>query len=106
MNEAWERLKALAQKRQEKLYGAHEIQHFNRDADETITWIEEKNILLSPDDFGKDLASVQTLQRKHDGLERDLAALDDKVIVLAWSCFGLRLHISIYSCVYLDGMNI
>ena len=30
MNEAWERLKTLSAKRQEKLYGAHEIQHFNR----------------------------------------------------------------------------
>ena len=28
--EAWERLKSLSLKRQEKLFGAHEIQHFNR----------------------------------------------------------------------------
>lgn len=38
--------------------------------------------MLSSDDFGKDLGSVQTLQRKHDGLERDLAALEDKVQTL------------------------
>ena len=30
MNEAWERLKALSQKRQERLFGAHELQNFNR----------------------------------------------------------------------------
>ena len=77
--EAWEKLKMLAVSRQEKLLGAHEIQRFNRDADETISWIAEKDLLLSSDDFGKDLASVQTLQRKHDGVERDLAALNDKV---------------------------
>jgi len=41
--------------------------------------------LLSSDDFGKDLGSVQTLQRKHDGLERDLAALEDKVQTLGES---------------------
>ena len=69
--------------RQEKLFGAQEIQRFNRDADETIAWITEKDTLLSTDDFGKDLASVQTLQRKHEGLERDLAALEDKVLTLA-----------------------
>ena len=80
--EAWERLKNLAMARQEKLLGAHEIQRFNRDADETISWINEKDQLLSSDDFGKDLASVQTLQRKHDGVERDLAALNDKVATL------------------------
>jgi spectrin alpha len=80
--EAWERLKALALVRQEKLFGAHEIQRFNRDADETISWVNEKDLLLSSDDFGKDLASVQTLQRKHEGVERDLAALNDKVVTL------------------------
>ena len=61
------------------LFGAHEIQRFNRDADETITWIAEKDNMLSTDDYGSDLASVQTLQRKHEGVERDLAALEEKV---------------------------
>merc|ERR1712020_343776 len=80
---AWARLKSLAIVRQEKLFGAQEIQRFNRDADETIAWITEKDTLLSSDDYGKDLASVQTLQRKHEGVERDLAALEDKVLTLA-----------------------
>jgi len=39
LNEAWQRLKQLAIVRQEKLFGAHEIQRFNRDADETVAWI-------------------------------------------------------------------
>lgn len=34
---------------------------------------------MSSDDCGRDLASVQALQRKHEGLERDLAALEEKV---------------------------
>jgi spectrin alpha len=41
-----------------------------------VSWISEKDAVLSSDDFGKDLASVQTLQRKHEGIERDLAALE------------------------------
>ena len=49
------------------------------DADETIAWIQEKDVVLSSDDYGRDLASVQALQRKHDGVERDLAALEEKV---------------------------
>lgn len=105
------RLKQLALMRQEKLFGAHEIQRFNRDADETVAWISEKDVVLSSDDYGRDLASVQTLQveiwmicifvsyyfvfvfgikgdiyflfqRKHEGVERDLAALEDKVTTL------------------------
>jgi spectrin alpha len=83
LNEGWERLKSLALKRQERLFGAHEIQNFNRDADETIVWIAEKDATLSTDDYGRDLANVQALQRKHDTVERDLAALEEKVKTLA-----------------------
>ena len=83
LNEGWERLKSLALKRQERLFGAHEIQNFNRDADETIVWIAEKDTTLSTDDYGRDLANVQALQRKHDTVERDLAALEEKVKTLA-----------------------
>merc|ERR1719400_2800556 len=87
--EAWARLKSLATERQQKLFGAHEIQRFNRDADETIAWIAEKDSVLSADDFGKDLASVQTLQRKHEGIERDLAALEDKVRTISQEAYRL-----------------
>ncbi|XP_064649219.1 spectrin alpha chain-like isoform X2 [Lineus longissimus] len=79
MNEAWERLKNLSRHRQERLFGAHEIQRFNRDVDETNAWINEKDVVLSTDDYGRDLASVQALQRKHEGMERDLVALEEKV---------------------------
>uniref|UniRef100_T1HPS9 Uncharacterized protein n=1 Tax=Rhodnius prolixus TaxID=13249 RepID=T1HPS9_RHOPR len=82
LNEAWTRLRQQALMRQEKLFGAHEIQRLNRDADETVAWIAEKDVVLSSDDYGRDLASVQTLQRKHEGVERDLAALEDKVSTL------------------------
>ncbi|XP_058795855.1 spectrin alpha chain [Phymastichus coffea] len=83
LNESWQRLKQLAILRQEKLFGAHEIQRFNRDADETMAWIAEKDAVLSSDDFGRDLASVQLLQRTHENVERDLAALEDKVATLS-----------------------
>ncbi|CAG9856863.1 unnamed protein product [Phyllotreta striolata] len=82
LNNAWQRLKQMTLMRQDKLYGAHEIQRFNRDADETVAWIAEKDVVLSSDDYGRDLASVQALQRKHEGVERDLAALEDKVSTL------------------------
>ncbi|ESO09912.1 hypothetical protein HELRODRAFT_156368 [Helobdella robusta] len=79
LNEAWEKLKNLASKREKSLFGAHEIQNFNRDAEETIAWMIEKDTLLSSDDYGRDLPSVQALQRKHETLERDLGALCEKV---------------------------
>lgn len=79
VNDAWSRLRINASQRQERLFGAHEVQRLNRDIDEAISWINEKELLLSSDDYGKDLANVQALQRKHDAVERDLAALADKV---------------------------
>lgn len=76
---AWEKLKQLTILRQSKLGGAQEIQIFNRDADETIAWILEKDAVIGSDDFGRDLLSVQALQRKHEAVERDLVAIGDKV---------------------------
>ena len=58
------------------------VPHVFRDADETISWIMEKDAILSSDDYGRDLASVQALRRKHEGVERDLAALSEKVGIL------------------------
>lgn len=54
---------------------------FYRDADDTKQWISEKDTALSSSDYGRDLASVQALKRKHDVMERDLAALEEKVSV-------------------------
>ena len=51
----------------------------SREVDETKDWISEKDAALNNDNYGHDLASVQALQRKHEGLERDLAALGEKV---------------------------
>ena len=79
VNDAWNRLRQNASQRQERLFGAHEVQRLNRDIDEAIAWISEKDSIISSDDYGKDLANVQSLQRKHEAVERDLAALADKV---------------------------
>lgn len=38
---------------------------------------------LLTDDFGKDLASVEALIRRHDELERDLTAIESKLEVQA-----------------------
>ncbi len=37
---------------------------------------------LLTDDYGKDLASVETLIRRHEELERDLTAIKDKLEVI------------------------
>lgn len=57
----------LSQERQFQLGSAHEVQRFHRDVDETKDWIQEKDEALNNDDCGRDLRSVQALQRKHEG---------------------------------------
>ena len=79
LNEKWKKLEDQTTERKKEFERAHEVQRFHRDADETKEWIQEKDQALSVDDLGKDLRSVQALQRKHEGLERDLAALDDGI---------------------------
>lgn len=56
-----------SQERQFQLGSAHEVQRFHRDVDETKDWIQEKDEALNNDDCGRDLRSVQALQRKHEG---------------------------------------
>uniref|UniRef100_A0A0K0ELE0 SH3 domain-containing protein n=1 Tax=Strongyloides stercoralis TaxID=6248 RepID=A0A0K0ELE0_STRER len=79
VNEAWHKLNTLAATRREGLFGAHQVQRFNRDIDETMSWVVEKEAILSSDDFGRDLNNVQALQRKLENTERDLGAIESKM---------------------------
>jgi len=79
LNQRWAALQQVTQERAQTLGSAHEVQRYHRDADETKDWIEEKENALNNTDLGHDLATVQRLQRKHEGLERDLAAIGEKV---------------------------
>ncbi|XP_066591797.1 spectrin beta chain, non-erythrocytic 5 isoform X2 [Prorops nasuta] len=75
----WEDLKELAHARQEALAGAKQVHMFDRTADETISWIQEKESTLSTDGYGHDLETIQALVRKHQGFETDLAAVKEQV---------------------------
>lgn len=80
LNIKWTELQKVTAHRQNKLMSAHEVQRFQRDADETMDWIDEKNQTINQDtEYGHDLPSVKRLQRKHDGFERDLDALGDRI---------------------------
>ncbi|XP_028721446.1 spectrin alpha chain, erythrocytic 1 [Peromyscus leucopus] len=79
VNAAWDRLWNLALKRREILSNAADLQRFKRDVTEAIQWMEEKEPLLTSEDYGKDLVSSEALFHSHKGLERNLAVMDDKV---------------------------
>ncbi|KAM9686923.1 spectrin alpha chain, erythrocytic 1 isoform 1-T2 [Trichechus inunguis] len=79
VNTAWKLLHSLALQRQKTLSDATDFQRFKRDVNEAIQWIEEKEPLLTSEDYGKDLVSAEALFHSHKGLERNLAVMEDKV---------------------------
>ena len=79
VNEAWKDVKELAEARRDALDGAKQVHAFVGEADDTIEWIQEKEIWVSSEDYGHDLEGVRGLIAKHDGFEQDLAAISSKV---------------------------
>ncbi|XP_036298592.1 spectrin alpha chain, erythrocytic 1 [Pipistrellus kuhlii] len=82
LNTRWGSLQRLAEEQRQLLGSAHAVQMFHREADDVKEQIEKKCQALNAADPGSDLFSVQALQRQHEGFERDLAPLGDKVTKL------------------------
>ncbi|KAM7054281.1 spectrin alpha chain, erythrocytic 1 isoform 1-T1 [Molossus nigricans] len=82
LNTRWGSLQKLAEEQNQLLKSAHAVQMFHREADDIKEQIEKKCQALSAADPGSDLFSVQALQRKHEGFERDLRPLGEKVSML------------------------
>lgn len=55
---------------------------FVSEATDTNDRMNEKDKSLLGEDYGKDLAGVQALLRRHEELERDLTVIEDKLEVL------------------------
>lgn len=70
----YDNVKRLAADRRDKLNKAINVHQFLRDIDEEESWIKEKKLLVSSDDYGHDLAGVQNLKRKHRRLDNELAS--------------------------------
>lgn len=75
----WDELKDLVNARQEALAGAKQVHVYDRRADETITWIGEKESSLMSEDYGQDLETIQALARKHEVFETELAPVREQV---------------------------
>jgi spectrin alpha len=90
LNQQWNELERVAQRRRDQLGSAHEVQRFQREAEDTQDWIAEKDKMLDSEDYGNDLRSVLALQRKHEGLESDLYALNERIKQLNETAERLR----------------
>ncbi|CAI8040975.1 Spectrin alpha chain, non-erythrocytic 1 [Geodia barretti] len=82
ISQLWDSLRNTIDLRSMSLAVAKEIHTFDRDSTDVKERVQEKDSSL-PEDYGKDLATVQALQRRHEGFERDLAALEKQVSLLS-----------------------
>lgn len=101
-----------------KLREANQQQQFNRNVEDIELWLYEVEGHLASDDYGKDLTSVQNLQKKQALLEADVAAhqvpttiihISDGQIIISQNCCisqvplfrFLVVHMTSYSQVWL-----
>ena len=75
----WRALKGAIDRYHQSLSGALEIHGFNRDVDDTRSRIGEKSVILATEDTGRDLAQVESLQRKQERVLRDMSAIQKKI---------------------------
>uniref|UniRef100_A0A673I813 Spectrin beta chain, non-erythrocytic 2-like n=1 Tax=Sinocyclocheilus rhinocerous TaxID=307959 RepID=A0A673I813_9TELE len=75
----WEDLNKAMKARAQNLRSAREVHQFDHDLDELRSWMNEKEVALDSEEQENDLLSVQALIRQHEGLERDLAVIEEGV---------------------------
>lgn len=68
----WQKLQESSRKKKERLSEAYAALIFNRCLDEFNRWMDEVELHLTSEDYGKDLASVNSLLKKHELLEADV----------------------------------
>ncbi|XP_064174889.1 spectrin beta chain, non-erythrocytic 1-like isoform X2 [Anguilla rostrata] len=80
LNTRWSQFRDLVDLKKESLNSALGVQNYHLECNETKSWIREKTkVIESTQELGNDLAGVMALQRKLTGMERDLAAIEDKL---------------------------
>ncbi|KAK8720528.1 hypothetical protein OTU49_013268 [Cherax quadricarinatus] len=87
INKAWERLEKAEHERElalrEELIRQEKLEQlaarFNRKAGMRETWLSENQRLVSQDNFGFDLAAVEAAAKKHEAIETDIFAYEERV---------------------------
>ncbi|CDW52048.1 protein sma d; protein sma c; protein sma b [Trichuris trichiura] len=79
ISDRWQALIKLKERKAADLDAAEGVAQFTEMCRETRTWILEKTSVLEEETEAKDLKGLQTLQRKHQNLERELRPVEDKM---------------------------
>ncbi|XP_076098574.1 spectrin beta chain-like isoform X13 [Mytilus galloprovincialis] len=87
INKAWDRLEKSEHERElalrEELIRQEKLEQlaarFDRKAGMRETWLSENQRLVSQDNFGFDLAAVEAATKKHEAIETDIYAYEERV---------------------------
>ena len=79
----WDTLRNMADNRGCKLDESLAYQQFAASIEEEEAWINEKQHLLSGDDYGDSLAAVQGLLKKHGAFESDFKVHEDRCVEIS-----------------------
>lgn len=87
INKAWEKLEKAEHERElalrEELIRQEKLEQlaarFNRKASMRETWLSENQRLVSQDNFGLDLGAVEAAAKKHEAIETDIFAYEERV---------------------------
>ena len=87
INRAWERLEKAEHERElslrDELIRQEKLDQlaarFDRKAGMRETWLSENQRLVSQDNFGYDLAAVEAATKKHEAIETDINAYEERV---------------------------
>ena len=74
LNSRYKHIQDLAAHRQSLLNERNTLQQFFRDIADEESWIKEKKLLVTSDDYGRDLTGVQNLRKKHKRFESELGS--------------------------------
>lgn len=79
ITEQWNVLIEKTKEKTVKLKEANKRRDFNAAVKDLDFWLSENESLLKTDETGKDLASVQALTKKHQNLEADITAREERI---------------------------
>ena len=100
INKAWENLEKAEHERElalrEELIRQERIemlaQKFDRKCGMRENWISENQRLVSQDHFGTDLSSVEASAKKHEAIETDIYAYEDRVAAVVIRASDLEME--------------
>ena len=82
LSQLWQTLLDSSIEKRQKLQDAQKREHYIREADEVVAWIEDREAVANSEELGKDLEHVEMLQKSFADFMKDLEANEARVAEL------------------------